>query len=295
MVFHNKKNLCAFLFFFLVGMINVSVINHKITRSCSSESGNGIVKKSMTVYDNCTVIVLSSLIPTHPSVFMINKTITSVQKMIHGLRNPQIIISIDGLPMKKRTDENIDRLHEYTKELRRLYDKDQSVMLLPHIKHLHINNNIQDALNLIDTKYIYIVQHDFEFIRTVNHTEIIDEMEKYSEKMQIVRFDKGVGKAKFQNQQLKLKQKGCDVYHGGKFNLARWSDNNHLTTKKYYEKTFDIMGPANRPPEGFFMANSEKMDCFFGNQWVYDYNPGEPYLRHLDGKRTQAVNATIIP
>lgn len=40
------------------------------------------------------------------------------------------------------------------------------------------------------------------------------------------------------------------------------------------------------------MANFWEMDCFFGNQWVYDYKPGEPHLKHLDGKKTLAVNAT---
>lgn len=66
--------------------------------------------------------------------------------MIHGLNSPKIIITIDGLPSKKRIDENIDILHDYTNELRRLFYKDPFVMLLPHIKHLHINNNIKNAL-----------------------------------------------------------------------------------------------------------------------------------------------------
>ena len=152
-------------------------------------------------------------------------------------------------------------------------------MLLPHMKHLHINNSIKNALNFIETKYIYIVQHDFEFIRTVNHTEIVFEMEKYPEKIQIVRFDKGVGRWKLYNQQKKLKKKGCDVHHNEKFVLSRWSDNNHFTTKKYYET--------------FFMANSDKLDCFFGNQWLYDYKSGDPILKHLDGRLTENFNETM--
>lgn len=245
------------------------------------------------LHGDSTVIVLSSLIPTHPSAFMIIKTITLVRKMIIGVKSPKIIITIDGLPSTKRTDQNIDRLHEYTNELRRLFQKDPSVMLLPHIKHLHINNNIKSALNFVETKYIYIVQHDFEFIRTVNHTEIVFEMKKYPEKIQIVRFDKGVGKRKFYNQQVKLQKKGCDVYHNEKFTLGRWSDNNHFTTKKYYEKALEIMGDSNRQPEAFFMANTEKLDCYFGNQWLYDYKSGDPFLRHLDGRLTENFNETL--
>ena len=68
----------------------------------------------------------------------------------------------------------------------------------------------------MDTKYIYIVQHDFEFIKAVNHSEIIDEMEQYHEKIQIVKFDKGVGIGKLFNQQKNLRKKGCnEVSHKG--------------------------------------------------------------------------------
>ena len=278
---------------FIVCFLIVITICNVIFANLKSFVDRRMVQYPDPLDDDSTVIILSSLIPTHPSVFMINKTITSIRKMIIGVKNPKIIITIDGIPINKITDENIGRLHDYTNELRRLFQKDLSVMLLPHIKNLHINNSIKNALNFIETKYIYIVQHDFEFIRTVNHTEIVFEMEKYPEKIQIVRFDKGVGRGQLYNQQKKLKKKGCDVDHNEKFVLSRWSDNNHFTTKKYYEKALEIMGGSNRPPEAFFMANSDKLDCFFGNQWLYDYKSGDPILKHLDGRLTENFNETM--
>ena len=100
---------------------------------------------------DATVIVLSSLIPTHPSIHMINRTITSVRTMIHGLHDPKIIITVDGLPLRstrkrKRNpdqditqfEENIDRIEKYTDNLRKNFYNDPSVMILSHAKHLHI-------------------------------------------------------------------------------------------------------------------------------------------------------------
>ena len=133
----------------------------------------------------------------------------------------------------------------------------------------------------------------------MNHTEIVNEMKKYPEKIQIVRFDKGVGRGKLYNQQKTLQKKGCDVvsHKGGKFTLARWSDNNHFTTKKYYEIFFEIMGQDNGPPEGYFIEifkSNKNIDCFFGNQWLYNYISGDPYLKLLDGRLTQEVlNKTL--
>lgn len=260
---------------------------------------------------DATVIVLSSYIPTHPSIHMINRTIASVRSMIHGLHDPKIIITVDGIPLTKPhrrrrrakgspvqfiyqvenitlVEEKIDKVEKYTDTLRKYFYNDPSVMILSHAKHLHISNNIQNALDYVDTKYVYIVQHDFEFIRQVNHTEIINAMENDPEVLRIVRFDKGNDQFRVMNFQRRLKKNGCNVqkYKKSQFMLAQWSDNNHITTKKYYREAYEMMGPTPRPVEGFFMANWNKLNCYVSNQWLYKYEPGNPFLNHLDGRQT---------
>ncbi|GFH44647.1 hypothetical protein CTEN210_01121 [Chaetoceros tenuissimus] len=255
---------------------------------------------------DATVIVLSSLIPTHPSIHMINRTITSVRSKIHGLHGPKIIITVDGLPLRstrrrKRNpvedinqfEENIDRIEKYTDTLRKYFYNDPSVTILAHAKHLHISNNIQNALDYVDTKYVYIVQHDFEFIRQVNHTEIINAMENDPDVLRIVRFDKGNDIESVNHYHYRLKSNGCKVQkyqNESKFILAQWSDNNHITTKDYYREAFEMMGPTPRIVEHFFMANWRKLDCFYANQWLYKYEPGNPFLNHLDGRQTLSLS-----
>ncbi|GFH47652.1 hypothetical protein CTEN210_04127 [Chaetoceros tenuissimus] len=249
-----------------------------------------------SIYNNATIIVLSSLIPTHPSIYMIEKTITSIRNMIQGLSNPKIIISIDGLPPEKQINENFDRLQNYTHALRKRYHNDISIQILTQYKNLHINNCIRNALEYVDTKYVYIMQHDFEMVRIVNHTEIIDAMENDPDTLQIVRFDKGVGKGKLRNYHAVLKQRGCHdrwYKNGTKFVMGRWSDNNHLTTKDYYERVFRKIGSVSRPLEHFFLDTRRwpDLDCYFGNQWMYDWDPKNPFLHHLDGRNTEVIQS----
>lgn len=88
---------------------------------------------------DATVIVLSSYIPTHPSIQMINRTIASVQSMIHGLNDPKIIITVDGLPLTKPhrrrwakveniilVEEKIDKVEKYT-------DTCESISIMIHL------------------------------------------------------------------------------------------------------------------------------------------------------------------
>ena len=147
-------------------------------------------------------------------------------------------------------------------------------------------------MDYVDTKYVYIVQHDFEFIRQVNHTEIINAMENDPDVLRIVRFDKGNDISRVVRYHYSLDFNGCKIQkhqNESKFILAKWSDNNHITTKNYYRETSKTMGPNPRPVEEFFMANWKKLDCYFGSQWLYKYEPGNPFLNHLDGRQTLSL------
>lgn len=111
------------------------------------------------------------------------------------------------------------------------------------------------------------------------------------EVLRIVRFDKGNDPRRVMRFQHRLKKNGCNVqkYKKSQFMLAQWSDNNHITTKKYYREAYKMMGPTPRPVEGFFMAHWNTLDCYVSNQWLYKYEPGNPFLNHLDGRQTLSL------
>ena len=113
-----------------------------------------------------SIIILSSLIPTHPSIRIINETFNSLSEMLIGLPpNTPIFISIDGLPWDKDTPENSNRLYGYVEQLRRRFIHDNhNVEILYNIIHGHISGSIKVALELVETKFIYVIQHDLKFL-----------------------------------------------------------------------------------------------------------------------------------
>lgn len=86
-------------------------IKTKNNRTTSVEERDYVLKNysSSAPLLDTTIVITSNLIPTHPSLFMINETITSTRERLLGLHpdNTPIIIAVDGL--KPDASEN-DRL-----------------------------------------------------------------------------------------------------------------------------------------------------------------------------------------
>jgi len=237
-----------------------------------------------------SIIILSSLIPTHPSIQIVNETFNSLALMLDGLPNNTLkFLSVDGLPPKHNTPENIHRLHGYVKQLRLRFREDPYVTIVNNYEHGHISNSIRVTLELVKTEFIYVVQHDFSFAKHVNHTALVAAMRERPDELQIVRFWRKHYKPDH------TANKGCYPTsiqtHGIHFVRGKWSDNNHLTTKSYYEKLLAKIGETPRPPEAPMMhasgsSTNSSEDCNFLNQWVYNWHDG-PIIKHLDGRHTQ--------
>jgi len=278
----------------IYGLVNdFSMVN----RNCSPITTSTIVNTTEESSDT-TIIILSSLIPTHPSIHLINKTFNSLSPMLLGLPiNTPKLISVDGLPSKKNTPENIHKLHEYVKQLRLRFQNDLHVSILNNYEHGHLSNSIRVALEMVKSEFIYVLQHDFSFIKPVNHTAIIASMRASPQDIQIVRFP--------YKSALVGSSPGCNVTnirtHGIEYSLGKWSDNNHFTTKVYYEKVLLDVGSSGRFIEAPMMFKGTKIrnrksdileSCSYAHQWVYNFRYG-PFLEHLDGRHTQL--ATTVP
>ena len=254
-----------------------------------------------------SVIILTSLIPTHPSIEMVNETFNSVYEMLDGLpENTPVFIASDGLhgdkkhPEKDRlNDESINRYDDYLKNLRLRFYKNPHVTLVNNYRFGHISNTLRVVLELVETEFIYVLQHDLKFSKHVNHTGLVNVMKENPQEVQIVRF----GKSPFMKEKIvrRRNRSHCrEVWsrtydqHGIHLELGRWSDNNHFTTKAYYEKVLDKIGSFPRTVEGPMMNSGSKIqnvsECAFLNQYLYNAKDS-PFLFHLDGRLT-LPNAT---
>ena len=242
-----------------------------------------------------TIIILSSLIPTHPSIQILNETFHSLS-ILNGLpANTPILISVDGLPTKKNTPENISRLHKYVKRLRLRFRKDPHVTIINNYEYGHISNSIKVALEIVETKFIYVLQHDFKFVNHVNHTALVNAMEEHPNEIQCVRF--GFDRRKPAPNRNLCKNVWEFNFEQIHFHLVKFSDNNHFTTKAYYETVLQKLGPIPREIEAPMDISGKRSqnvsDCAFLNQYQYNWKDG-PFIRHLDGKLTLPTNETEL-
>jgi hypothetical protein len=119
-----------------------------------------------------TVIITSSLIPSHPSLWIINETISSVSSQLLGLEPDfKLIIGVDGLVKKKR-NPNRARFRQYLRALASAFPNAQLVITRTYIG---LSLNVKQCLQHVSTEFVYLLQHDMPFSRnqTINHTALI--------------------------------------------------------------------------------------------------------------------------
>ena len=125
---------------------------------------------------------------------MIDTVIKSIHNNLIGLDNEvtPIFITVDEMPMPKPTnsreeeqkqkDEYESKTHALDEYISNLYHnyliKAANIHIVVSTEHHHIGGNVWKALGLIkdnypSVKYLYYVQHDFEFVRPVDHMALL--------------------------------------------------------------------------------------------------------------------------
>lgn len=142
-----------------------------------------------------SVIITSSLIPTHPSIDMVNQTIQSLQVHLRGLNLSEtpIFVTVDGLPPNSNNFDNWKRLKDYAANLREEFDGNgnsqyPNVRVLESDVHLHIAGSVRMAMDHVGTKYVYVLQHDLPFARGIDHVNAVKSMEQHPTLIRCVRF-----------------------------------------------------------------------------------------------------------
>lgn len=117
-----------------------------------------------------TVIVTSNLIPSHPSIWMINETISSVSKHLIGLgSNYRLLLPVDGYKRGvKKPDRK--RFYKYLETLEQAYP---DATLFINWRSVGLTKNVLTAIHNVTTEFVYLVQHDMPFIADINHVGLV--------------------------------------------------------------------------------------------------------------------------
>ena len=250
----------------------------------------------MTHYDYETAVIITThLIPTHPSLEILNQTIESL-KFLKGLaNNSQIIITVDGL--KEDTSKNRNSYHllkseknqlklkSYIHALKEAYGDRDNVKLLISDVHHQLGWSLQNAIKHLDerTEYVYIIQQDLPFIREINHTAIVKTVQEFPDIVNLIRFNN--------RQSTILRNSDCwnqtePVQNINGISLHKtpsWSDMDHFTPLKYYrEHILSILSDYHEFPEQSMMKIAFK-NCSFYGPHLYGKPLEQPYVKHTDG------------
>jgi len=233
------------------------------------------------------IIITCSFIPSHPSLYIIKKTIISLNKInYNGEKKIKVILAHDH---SNNSDykKYLDNLNNYCNKINKEQNK-FNYIIVKRNNHGYLVGNIENALKYVDSKYILLVQHDFRFVRDIDIQSILEDMEKYP-KLIYVRFNKRTnlhrGFDKNENNDLvwnKYNIQGNNEY----ISTSGWSDNNHLTTTEYYKNTImklcknvdfmeKKMNDLNKLKKG------EEINTF-----IYGPVKHPRIIEHLDGKNT---------
>jgi hypothetical protein len=222
-----------------------------------------------------TVIIPTSVIPSHPSTDIIEETINTIR--VH-LPDNEIIIQVDGLrnerlDWKERYDEYKNRLlwkslHEWHNVLPVIFDE-----------HLHQTNMMRETIDLIKTSALLYVESDTPLTPDlpIDWQSCLDMLD--SGKANTIRFH-------FESVIPEPHQHLMLGVEGGFMKTLQWSQRPHLSTVPYYRKTVLEKVPEKTFIEDTFHGYVQDKAWERNKLWIYYPDEGNNIKRsyHLDGR-----------
>lgn len=173
-----------------------------------------------------TVIVPTSVIPSHPSTEILEETIEAVRTQ---LPNAEIIITFDGVrtQQKKRRKDYEQYIH---RALWLCNNKWSNVLPVVHEEHQHQARMLADVLNKVRTPYIVYVEHDAPITpdRIIEWAKILPVLE--SGEADLVRFS---------HEELILpdhKHLMLDSDNDFMVRTVQWSQRPHIASVAFYDR-----------------------------------------------------------
>ena len=244
-----------------------------------------------------SIVLISNLVPLHPNITQTTAVLESTFEYLEGLPpNTPVFIAVDflaepdnwnvrnkGYASNNQNDRS--RLQQYISNLRAHYLPMKNLQIVPSVSWGHINHNIGRALELVETKYVYVIQHDYVFKRPIDHKAIVKTFDEY--------YPKHIWKLEFalntrtpwaiQSTCYGMKTPIENVNGIQITKQSTWTDQNHFTTKEHYLDVLEGIGPVNRSPE-YPMNNQAEKNCVEVGTHLYGGPDDEPYIDHLDGR-----------
>mmetsp|Transcript_27572 Transcript_27572/g.67055 ORF Transcript_27572/g.67055 Transcript_27572/m.67055 type:complete len:376 (-) Transcript_27572:3263-4390(-) len=244
-----------------------------------------------------SIMITSNLIPTHPNIDMLKDTIYSFHRFLKDIPlDTPIYVVVDGLKNKSRTQDNLIREKQYIENVQSgKFSPFTNVIVAPMGVHRNLAGSVKYTLeNYIQTEFLYIVQHDLPFFNSVDHWRLLKTMREHSDVLYNVRF-------RFNNKK-HTRDSHCLSYKNASdlpakdfngldfFSVKAWSDNNHLTTKKYYTYLLSNMKHHRRSMEGV-LGWKARWNCTYLGQQIYGRrDDGQTHICHLNGRVSQSYN-----
>ena len=243
------------------------------------------------------IVVSTNWIPSAPSIQMLQEVVDSFQ-MIKGLpSDAPIYIIVDNLRAEshgegKSGQERWDMeatLDKYSFNIMKEYMHRKNFHVIVNTVNNHIGGNLNKAIELLEpeTKYLYYFQHDFKFIKEVNHTAIINSMKEHPDVLKNVRFNRKRNGAQDRKDACFF-QKGTELISGANFTrTSLWSDNNHFASVEYYKMILESIVMLTRAIEAPMLSRirADPTNCMTDiTQHQYGGDLEGPYIQHLDGR-----------
>jgi len=136
-----------------------------------------------------SVIVTTSPVPSHPSLEVISQVFTSFA-LVNGLLDCEVFVICDGYRLAPDnacksgyvTSELAEKYEEYLERLKEYCGEFPFVRVIRRDQRYGFAENVRFAVSeLISTKYVFVIQHDWKFARGFDLFDIIQVMESFSE------------------------------------------------------------------------------------------------------------------
>jgi hypothetical protein len=246
---------------------------------------------------NLTVIVCASYLDSHPEIGFIKEVVESLDLTGISLDTP-IILAHDKLKDSVEDYEEKQKMYDlYFENLEKykLESKYKNIKIAKAPNWGHLTRSLKNAMDMVDTKYVLVLQHDIHIRRAIPLYKLVSLVEKYP-RIKHLRFNvrknlptfmwwdgyQKDGKSIFAE----------EVYDGVKVCVTpAWSDQNHLATKEYYDT---VVFPDCTNSDGEliydFMENRMNGLCHHNHSrygtYIYDAYGAPRTSRHSDGRKS---------
>lgn len=242
-----------------------------------------------------SIVIITNYIPSHPSIAHIKQMLESLY-LLQISRDTEVIISFDALKPAIANDEGcIERYKEYFNNLREFCKSEfkfKNVTLSMRKTWGGILGNVKHGVQFVTTKYMLVLQHDLYFKIPIAIYPLVELMEKYSE-IKHLRFNT------LPNLPVYPGWDGWTLNPESVFrevmydNISlcltpAWADQNHLTTKEYYDNVVFPDCAMFGGPDNTWMEEVLNTLCLHDRTrygtFVYGNYGIQPTICHSDGR-----------